>query len=205
MKTFMLEDILKTDYCHPRYDVDIITRLLGDRESATVLDLLDATLIPVEDRLWLVFELGILEDRTVYAFRARLAFFDVDIYEKYYPADRRVRDCAEAWQKLADGDEDVDIAAAGDAAWAAAWDATGDATGDAWWAVAWAAAGAAAGAAARAAAGAAVWAAAGDAAWAAARAAARAAAWDVTQDAARAAAWKNILAWLREIIVEREE
>ena len=189
MKTFMLEDILKTDYCHPRYDVDIITRLWGDRESATALDLLDATLIPVEDRLWLVFELGILEDRTVYAFRARLAFFDVDIYEKYYPADRRVRDCAEAWQKLADGDEDVDIAAAGDAAWAAAGAAAGDA----------------AQAAARAAAGAAVWAAAGDAAWAAARAAARYAAWAAAWAAARAAAWKNILAWLREIIIEREE
>ena len=118
MQTFTVEDILNTDYCS-RYDEGAIRRLWGKRESATVIDILDSH-IPIEDRLWLVFELDILEQETVYHFRATLAFIAADIYEKYYPDDSRVRDCAEAWLKAANG-EDVNLAAARAAAMDAAW------------------------------------------------------------------------------------
>ena len=120
MKRFTVDDVLKLDYCS-RYDPAAIRRLWGKRESATALDILDSH-IQVEDRLWLVFELDILNQDTTNHFRAALAFFAADIYEKYYPDDSRVRDCAVAWLETASG-RVVDLASARAAARAAAWDA----------------------------------------------------------------------------------
>jgi hypothetical protein len=161
MKTITIDDVLGSGYCE-RYTPEIIRRLWGDRETATALDVLDSHL-PVEDRVWLVLNTDLLNDDALYTFRATLAHYGAYVYDKYYPDDTRVRDCAEAWQRLAAG-ETVDIEPFKSSAWDArsaawdacesewdysmdaVWDAAGGAAGDSAWDAAWASAWACSGA-----------------------------------------------------------
>lgn len=141
MQTITIDDVLESGYCE-RYDEATIRRLWGKRETATALDILDSHL-PPEDRVWLVLNTPSLTDEQLHTFRAALAHYVADIYESYYPNDSRVRDCADAWQRLAAG-EDVNIEHFKAAAMATAWAAASAAGAAAWDAAAWAAASAAA-------------------------------------------------------------
>ncbi len=102
MKTITIDDVLKSGYCHD-YDEARIRRLWGKRETATALDVLDSHL-PVADRVWLVLNTDLLTDEQLYTFRAALAHHAAGVYERYYLNDSSVRDCADAWQRLAEGE-----------------------------------------------------------------------------------------------------
>ena len=118
LATFTLEDVLRTDYCED-YDDELITKLwaryVADGESATLIDLLNADGIPAEDRIWLVFSIGIITEEQEKRFRAALAFKVASINEKHTNNDAIVRDCAKIWLRSARGAE-VDLDAARDAA-----------------------------------------------------------------------------------------
>lgn len=140
-----LDYVLNSGYCSD-YDEDRIRRMWGARETVTAIDVLDSHLL-VADRLCLVLSTPALTDEQLHTFRATLAHYGADIYERYHN-DARVRDCADAWQRLAAGEVvymnpfmDAASDAASDAAIAAAWAAAGaaarDAASDAAMAAAW--------------------------------------------------------------------
>ena len=164
-----LEDIRKLEPC---YDPG---KYAPEDWTGTALDILKAEQVPAEDRLWVAFHEGWIDDKTMRLFavwcaRQALALVDnpdprsvnaVDVAERYANGNATKKELAAAWA----------------AAWAAALYAD--------WAADWAAALYA------------DWAAARAAAWAAARAAARAADWAADWAAARAAAWAA--AWAAQV------
>jgi len=152
---------------------------LGPPEGLTPLEVCDLSVIPAEDRLWVILHedwIHAAELRLLACWWARGA-----LALGGTPEPRSVA-AVETAERFAIGratPEELDAAwaAARDAARDAAWDAAWAAARDAAWAAAWEAAWAAA------------WDAARDAARAAARDAARAAARAAARDAARDAAW----------------
>ena len=139
------------------YDDDQIAEHFGDRESVTLLEVLDSE-IAAQDRVWVAsYALSERDARLFACWCAEQVLGD--------DCDPRSRAAVDVARRYALGEAtSEELSAARDAAWDAAWDAAGDAARDA----------------ARDAAGAAAW-----AAWAAARDAARAAARDAARAAAR--------------------
>ena len=161
MKQITINDIRKLDP-EPCYDP---TKYLPEGWSGTLIDILNVTDCPLEDRLWVVT--GFLDDRANRLFAVWCAKEALKLIDN--PDPRSVAACDVA-ERYANGQAtDDELAAAWAAARAAAWAATWTAGLAAAWAATWAAARSAARDAARAAVRAAAW------------AAARAAAWDAAQ------------------------
>jgi hypothetical protein len=135
------------------YTVERVTELWAGRESLTIAEIA-ALDIPLEDRLWCVLAPGVLPDAVLGELHCRIVDEAVEIYERYYPNDPRLRHANEVHRAMLRGEATVEE-------WAAARSAARAAAGAAAWDAAWDAARAAARSAAR------------DAAWDAARDAAR--------------------------------
>jgi hypothetical protein len=187
MKKITLDQIRSFNPC---YDP---AKYLPENWEGTVLDILNVTDCPAEDRLWVVLRKEFFTDKqlrlfAVWCARQALAIpgnesevcsNTCDVAERYANGNATSEELAAARAAASDAAR----AAAGGAAWGAAWAAASDV------------ARAAASDAARAAAGGAAWGAARAAAWGAARAAAGGAAWG----AAWAAQIEHLKIMLNEI------
>ena len=165
MKTVTVDDVLTWGPCHSEVKVREMAAPLGERFDA--LDVLRATHITAEDRLWTVLRPEMIDEPTLHEYACRSAEWALAFVALGGATiDPRSLAAIEVKRRWVRGEAtDEDLAAARAAARAAAWDAS--------WAAAWAAA--------RDASWDAAWAAARDASWAAAWAA-WAAAWDAAYD-----------------------
>ena len=170
MKTVTVDDVLTWGPCHSEVKVREMAAPLGERFDA--LDVLRASHITAEDRLWTVLRPEMIDEPTLHEYACRSAEWALAFVALGGATiDPRSLAAIEVKRRWVRGEAtDEDLAAARAAARAAAWDASWDAS--------WAAARAAAWDAARAAARDAAW----GASWAAAWDAARAAAWDAAYD-----------------------
>ena len=124
-----IQDIRNLDPC---YDP---TRYAPEDWTGTALDVLKADNVPVEDRFWVVFHEGWIDDKTLRLFAVWCAREALKLIDN--PDPRSVAACAVS-ERYANGEAtSEELSAAWDAAWAAAWDAAWDAARDAARAAAW--------------------------------------------------------------------
>ena len=153
MKTVTVDDVLTWGPCHSEVKVREMAAPLGERFDA--LDVLRATHITAEDRLWTVLRPEMIDEPTLHEYACRSAEWALAFVAlggaTIDPRSLAAIEVKRRWVRGEATDEDLD------ASWAAAWAASR--------AAAWAAARAAAWDAARAASWDASWAAAWDASW----------------------------------------
>ena len=139
MQQFTIEDLRKFSPC---YDP---TKYLPENWKGTVIDILNVTDCPTEDRLWVVLRKEFMTDKqlrlfAVWCARQALAIpgnesevcsNTCDVAERYANGEATKEEFAAAWAAALDAAWAAARDAARDAAWAAARDAARDAAWDA--------------------------------------------------------------------------
>jgi hypothetical protein len=148
MKTVTVDDVLTWGPCHSEAKVRELAAQLGERFDA--LDVLRASHITAEDRLWTVLRPEMIDEPTLHEYACRSAEWALAFVAlggaTIDPRSLAAIEVKRRWVRGEATDEDLAAAraAARDAAWdaarAAAWDAARDAARDAAWGAARAAA-----------------------------------------------------------------
>ncbi len=148
MKTVTVDDVLTWGPCHSEVKVREMAAPLGERFDA--LDVLRATHITAEDRLWTVLRPEMIDEPTLHEYACRSAEWALAFVAlggaTIDPRSLAAIEVKRRWVRGEATDEDLAAAraaayaAAADAsaaAYAAAWAAAWDASWDASWAAAW--------------------------------------------------------------------
>jgi hypothetical protein len=133
LSTFTIDDIRKLNPC---YDP---ARYLPEDWIGTALDVLRVTACPVEDRFWVVFHEGWIDDRALRLFAVWCARQAMALIGNPDPRSITACDVAERFANGEATSEELAAArvAAGEAAWVAAWVAAGEAAREAAREAAW--------------------------------------------------------------------